>query len=473
MSKRLRCVCFGVIFDEIGTKQSHARLMTHRQILRQASLGILASLITLSGWSQTTRNPSLEGEPKAGRPPNGWYECTTLSSPDTQPGITGVTLPASEGATYVSLVTRGDLGPLRNTTEDIGSKLDTVLHPAKAYILELDLATSPTFGHTLSGGEFLPYQTPVQLQVFMGDRYCDLSHSLWMSQPITHHDWKTYAITLPPLDFDAGYLIVRAEYTQDSTYFGNVLMDHVRFTECPEWTERPELRFDTAFCRGNPVTLYPPAQPCGAGYLWSDGSRADSLVVAEGGTYTVDITSECGRQRVVFEVEEEWTQLPAVQYGTVFCQGGVVTLRPPEQESGMSYQWSDGTQADSLVVSSSGTYSVEVTSACEGQQIVFEVQMEACLCEISYPTAFSPNGDGINEGFVLTLGSGVIGGTLKVFNRQGLAVYQSDDLARPWEGIYRSKPLPAGVYYWWVNYHCVLDSPEDSHQEKGWVQLVR
>jgi len=64
------------------------------------------------------------------------------------------------------------------------------------------------------------------------------------------------------------------------------------------------------------------------------------------------------------------------------------------------------------------------------------------------PTAFSPNGDGLNDTFYPVL----IGYTrmkfLKVFNRWGEMVFISYEAHRGWDGTFRGQPSETGVYFW-------------------------
>lgn len=76
-------------------------------------------------------------------------------------------------------------------------------------------------------------------------------------------------------------------------------------------------------------------------------------------------------------------------------------------------------------------------------------------CKIIIPPIFSPNGDGINDFFVIvnTCDNPVI---LDVFNRWGNLVYKSDNYANNWngvcnEGVFLGQDLPPGTYYYTVS----------------------
>lgn len=67
------------------------------------------------------------------------------------------------------------------------------------------------------------------------------------------------------------------------------------------------------------------------------------------------------------------------------------------------------------------------------------------------PTAFTPNGDGINDTWVIKYLESYTGATVEVFNRNGQRVYSSIGYPVPWDGRYNNSDLPAGVYYYLIN----------------------
>ncbi len=75
-------------------------------------------------------------------------------------------------------------------------------------------------------------------------------------------------------------------------------------------------------------------------------------------------------------------------------------------------------------------------------------------CDIFVPNAFTPNGDNINERFVVTPGENcrVISFSMKVFDRWGRLVFEteSNDPQFAWDGTLDSKELQKGVYMWSV-----------------------
>lgn len=64
---------------------------------------------------------------------------------------------------------------------------------------------------------------------------------------------------------------------------------------------------------------------------------------------------------------------------------------------------------------------------------------------LTFPTAFSPNNDGLNDTFGVTARF-VSKFTLQVFNRWGELVYFSENPDERWDGTYKGSILPAGTY---------------------------
>lgn len=92
------------------------------------------------------------------------------------------------------------------------------------------------------------------------------------------------------------------------------------------------------------------------------------------------------------------------------------------------------------------------------------------------PNVFSPNGDGVNDQFVLYQGRGVVEiRQLQVFSRWGVLIFQSSEPganveAHSWDGRLDGKPLPEDLYVWRA---LVRFSDGKTEELKGEVVLVR
>ncbi|MDP4868897.1 MAG: gliding motility-associated C-terminal domain-containing protein, partial [Crocinitomicaceae bacterium] len=122
----------------------------------------------------------------------------------------------------------------------------------------------------------------------------------------------------------------------------------------------------TNFCQGGSVTLTASPQVVGSTYLWSSGATTASIVANTTSTNTVTITSAEGCSTTASAVTVTVNPLPTATItasgATTFCQGGSVTLTA-NGGTGLSYQWSNGSNNQTLNVTTAGSYTVTVTDA--------------------------------------------------------------------------------------------------------------
>jgi PKD repeat protein len=83
--------------------------------------------------------------------------------------------------------------------------------------------------------------------------------------------------------------------------------------------------------------------------------------------------------------------------------------------------------------------------------------------EIRFSTVFTPNKDGEEDAQVDDMNAGnmdrffyppirekVLNYKLQVFNRLGVLIFHSDNINKPWNGYYKGRLCPQGVYVWYV-----------------------
>jgi len=90
---------------------------------------------------------------------------------------------------------------------------------------------------------------------------------------------------------------------------------------------------------------------------------------------------------------------------------------------------------------------------------------------LKLPSAFTPNGDGVNETVNFNVSYGIKSLELfKIYDRWGVCVYESTDLTESWDGTYGGKPQPMAAYKY------VLEAT-DIHNRKikmeGDITLIR
>lgn len=88
------------------------------------------------------------------------------------------------------------------------------------------------------------------------------------------------------------------------------------------------------------------------------------------------------------------------------------------------------------------------------------------LKEVVVPNTFTPNGDGINDTWVIKGLETYADNTLQVFNRYGQSIYSAKGAAKNWDGKFNGKLLPAGTYYY------IIDLPVIHKKLSGWVLIM-
>jgi gliding motility-associated-like protein len=97
------------------------------------------------------------------------------------------------------------------------------------------------------------------------------------------------------------------------------------------------------------------------------------------------------------------------------------------------------------------------------------VNAEDC-CGIMVPSAFSPNGDGLNDKFgAISLGH-PYNFRMSVFDRWGKLVFHSLDINQQWDGSYNGQPAALATYFYLIQSDCANGMP---FVKKGDVTLVR
>lgn len=171
----------------------------------------------VNGQSIELSNSSFEGEPRDATVPQGWMICKEGSTPDILPGFWGVYGEASDGDTYVGLITR-----INNTWEDIGQRLTSNLEKGTCYTWAVDLAHSDTY----SG-----YSGALKLRIWASKLKCQKDQLIYESPLIENSEWQTYQFKFTP-DRDYRYILLEAFHSEEPfQYKGNILIDRLRMIQ--------------------------------------------------------------------------------------------------------------------------------------------------------------------------------------------------------------------------------------------------
>lgn len=129
-------------------------------------------------------------------------------------------------------------------------------------------------------------------------------------------------------------------------------------------------------------------------------------------------------------------------------------------------------QSDSILKRlEEGRYSLTVSDSqgcvVEGDALI---EKELRDCAVYIPTAFSPNGDGVNDVFRVKVNDAVTEFRLAVYGRWGNLIFETHGQDEGWNGAQKGINLPTGSYLWMVTY---INSKEQPVKQQGTLVLIR
>lgn len=245
---------------------------------------------------------------------------------------------------------------------------------------------------------------------------------------------------------------------------------------------------DTTICPGTSTTL----TATGAQhYIWSPSTGLSSTNTAttiaspaSTTTYKVTGTGNCAiglaKDSVKVSVFSGSTLRVNVGANYEVCGTSPFNLTATSSGGygGNTYSWTliTGTIADSIHYPNSthayvvptqentNTYRVTVKDTC-GNTASDEVVVTVHLgCKLTIPNVFTPNGDGINDNFIIK-GVGIKAYSIAIYDRWGLKVYESNDISQSWDG----KNSEDGTYYYIIKAESASGKQYD---EKGYVLRI-
>jgi gliding motility-associated-like protein len=201
----------------------------------------------------------------------------------------------------------------------------------------------------------------------------------------------------------------------------------------------------------------------------------DPKRVTEEGTYYVKGTSS-SRCSMVLPAKVVKTKISPVNISppasVMFpTTVNITTIYSPEPQMKYSY-WLDELAIRPLTnpekIKRGGTYYIKKENS-EGCSVITPVNVVVQLPDFFAPNTFTPNGDGINDEFVVVISSKAAIRKFRIFNRWGEVVYETIDIEKYWTGLKEGTPLPIGVYYWVIE----ADEGLKDFKRSGYVTLLR
>ena len=186
--------------------------------------------------------------------------------------------------------------------------------------------------------------------------------------------------------------------------------------------------------------------------LLNTGNSFSTNITANTSYFLTNSAGTCTSATIVADVKlSSIPAAPALGNDTSICKGDMLVLSAGIYNS---YLWQDASKQATYTVNNTGIYSVTVSNneGCTNSSSIAVEVLTNCD-DIYFPSAFSPNDDGKNDKFG-PLGSlfVVSNYSLKIFNRYGQMVFQTNNPYQKWDGIIAGKKYGNINFVWVANY---------------------
>lgn len=206
-------------------------------------------------------------------------------------------------------------------------------------------------------------------------------------------------------------------------------------------------------------------------FLWSNQTDNQQLANVKANEYSVLIVDKNGCSLIaeavvgqpdLIVIDETISQVTCKDQDdgeiAIEVTGGI----PP-----YDFIWNHGKTTQNVVDLPGGDYSLTVVDqhACPMVEDYY-IRIPEYIC-IWIPNAFTPNGDGINDEWIIKNAFLYPQITVTVYNQDGFVVFYNNGYQVPWNGLFNGNQAPSGTYYYIVN-------PQNGDKPfTGTVTLVR
>ncbi len=305
------------------------------------------------------QNPSFEGTPQPHITPAPWTNCQPGQTPDTQPGSWGISLPPTNGSTYLGLVNQVSA----NWQEGASQQLSTPMQSGLQYTFTIDLANSSS-----TSGGIIP--GCAECQIWGGNGTCGFGELLWASGDITPYDtWVNYTVTFTPTqNWPFITIYVHSLGCSDEPY---ILVDNMS-PILPAAVAVIATINNNVSCAGgadglataNIIGQNPPFS-----YQWNSTPLQNDTVLdnVPAGTYTITVTdaNTCtATTSIVITEPQPLILTPTVNGAACFGTGtGSAYMSYSGGTAPMNFVWNDGTTTQNDTALFAGVYTLTVTDA--------------------------------------------------------------------------------------------------------------
>ncbi|MEO1050956.1 MAG: gliding motility-associated C-terminal domain-containing protein [Bacteroidota bacterium] len=192
--------------------------------------------------------------------------------------------------------------------------------------------------------------------------------------------------------------------------------------------------------------------------LWSTGGREETAVELLSNEYEVVVADQkgcTGFGRIFVDQPDSLDfQFEIIEVSCKDQDDGSIILDPIGGTPDYDVVWFDGSMDFEINDLVGGTYPVTLTDAnnCVYEtEFVMPTNPRDCITRITIPNTFTPNGDDINDLWVIRNFEVYPAMQVRVFNKWGSTLFESVGYNEPWDGNFSGSEVQEGTYYYIVD----------------------
>lgn len=235
---------------------------------------------------------------------------------------------------------------------------------------------------------------------------------------------------------------------------------------------KPPLLYypDTFFCKNSSITIGNNFYPDYYSFLWNNKDTTKQILVSKTSQNILAIKDTFCWAFDTIQVTEKPIPVINILGPKFLCTDNNDTISLTANKFVSNIWFPQNETNITTIINKAGMYWHTVIDqfGCTNTDTI--IIKDACTPLFYMPNAFTPNGNNIND-FLNFKGKYIDVFNLKVYNRWGELVYETNDFESKWDGTFNGKPLPLEVYFYSVSYSSI--SLDTIFTKTGTITLMR
>jgi len=184
-------------------------------------------------------------------------------------------------------------------------------------------------------------------------------------------------------------------------------------------------------------------------YNWNSGETTNYIAAESNGSYSVVVSNTFCEDTLFFDIEKsnfDINDVISFVPSATICKSELPYELSPVSNFGNKFSIENSPEEfQTLLLNEFGAFTIySKIDDCTFQRD-FELIEKDCILKIYIPSAFSPNGDGINDEFTVYLENQEFV-SLEIFSRWGNKVFESRNLNNQWDGKLKGEYLNPDLF---------------------------